>query len=71
MFTSTYTLDAHEQIDGRRYVRERHVEADGTEHVFDYLAAVGTDYDAVLAEHAAQLAQSLADAEYAQQTEGE
>lgn len=65
---STYVVEAHAQIDGRRYVRETHTDGTGTQHVVDYLAAVGTDYAAVLVVHAQQLEQQLADAEYAEVT---
>lgn len=60
MLTSTYTLDNHTQHDGRIYVFERHVDENGNVYAWDYLAAVGTDYNAVLAEHASILEAQLA-----------
>ena len=65
MLTSSYHVDHHAQRDGRRYVRERHVEGDGTVHEYLYLAADGTDYQAILDARAASILAMLADAEFA------
>ena len=64
--SSSYTLDNHTQHDGRIYVYERHVDNAGVVWPWDYLAAVGTNYDAVLAEHAAIIDAQLAPQEYQQ-----
>lgn len=60
--SSTYDL-GHPQIDDRRYVTEQHTDHLGAVHVREYLAAVGTDYAAVLATSATQLEIDLAEAE--------
>lgn len=62
--SSTYQPDAHTQVDGRRYVTESHTDATGAVHTLTYLADPGADYGAILAVHAQQLAQQMADAEY-------
>ena len=36
------------QIDGRRYITERHVDNVGVEHVFTYLGEADTDAEAVM-----------------------
>lgn len=58
--SSSYSLGVP-QRDGRRYVTELHTDSTGAEHRRDY-GPVGddTDFDAVLAEHAAQLSEQLA-----------
>jgi hypothetical protein len=43
------------QIDGRRFVAERHTDSGGSVHEFRYLSDVGTDAEAVMAERAAVL----------------
>lgn len=60
--SSTYTV-GHAQIDGREYVQEEHTDNMGVVHTAEYLAAVGTDYAAVAAARASQIAQQLAEAE--------
>ena len=49
--SSSYTLDVP-QIDGRRWVTETFVLDDDTTRSRQYLADVGTDYDAFLIEAA-------------------
>lgn len=61
--SSTYQLDTHAQIDGRRYVREFHTDSEGVEHRVEYLADVGTDYQAVANARASAIAESLAEKE--------
>ena len=61
--SSTYTVDAHQQPDGRRYVVEQHTGSDGVVYQQVYLADVAADHDAILAAHAATLVERLADAE--------
>lgn len=63
--SASYTLDNHTQVDGRRYVYETFVDDEGYSYPWTYLAAVNTDYDAVLAQHQVQMDEQLADAEYA------
>lgn len=67
---STYTLDAHTQVDGRRYVRETHVDSAGGEHVIEYLAEAGADYTAIMNARAVQLAESLAVQEFSELLDG-
>lgn len=62
--SSTHTV-GHAQIDGRRYLTERHTDHLGEVHQVEYLAAVGTDYNAVMAARAVQIEQQLAEAEAA------
>ena len=40
------------QIDGRSYIRERHVDDAGQEHLVEYLADADADVGAILALHA-------------------
>lgn len=39
---STYTLDAHTQVDGSFYVLETHIDSSGGEHYRRYLAPSGS-----------------------------
>ena len=59
---STYTV-GHPQIDGRRYVKETHTDDVGVVHEVEYLAAIGTDYQAVMDARAVVLAVQLQEAE--------
>ena len=65
--SSSYAIDAHQQQDGGRYVRETHT--DNTGKVYDGIiyrlpAGAGTtEADAFLAQHAASLDVQLAEAE--------
>lgn len=52
------------QRDGRRYIREVHTDHAGREHVVSYLAEADTDAQAVLAVHAATVADSLVESEF-------
>ena len=68
MQSSTYTVDGHAQIDGRRYVREAHVDVTGKEHTSTYLAPAdwtATEYTARMNERAARIDAALAEAEAA------
>ena len=60
--SSSYSV-AGAEVDGSRLVRETHVDGNGDPHVIDYLAAPTTDKDALLALHATQLAEQLAEQE--------
>jgi len=60
--SSTHTV-GHAQVDGRRYIIERHTDSAGVVHEVEYLAAVGTDYVAVRDARAVQIADQLAEAE--------
>ena len=61
--SSTYTV-GHAQADGRRYVREQHTDSEGIVHSVEYLAALGTDYQAVADARAVSIAASLAEEEF-------
>ena len=63
--SSTIVSDSP-QSDGRRYVRERHVEADGTRHDVTWMAEVGQEADAFLAIRAAQIEAQLIENEIAE-----
>lgn len=63
--SSTYKI-GHNQIDGRHYVSEVHIDQDGVEYPLEYLAEDNADFEAILAAHAASIAQSLADEEFNQ-----
>ena len=68
MQSSSYTTDGHTQADGRRYVRETHVDDAGVTHTVEYLAPAGwtaTEYTARMNERAAQLDAQLAEQEAA------
>lgn len=57
---SSYALDPHTQVDGRRYVTETHqLNVDGPV-VITYLAAAGEDYAAVMTARVAQIDDMLA-----------
>lgn len=47
------------QADGRAYVRERHTDSHGIAHEVEYLAAPGTDHEAVMAARAPQIEADL------------
>ena len=53
------------QPDGRKYVAEAHTDHLGTVRNVEYLAAVGADYDAILAARATYIESYLADEEAA------
>jgi len=59
---STYTVGPA-QVDGRRYVEERHTDSTGYVHVVGYLAAIGTDYAAVMAARVPGINKALREAE--------
>jgi len=59
--SSSYTLDGHDQKDGRKYVRESHTDHLGVVYAREYLAPVGADYSTLLADYAAALAAALRD----------
>ena len=61
--TSNYYVDAHAQADGRKYVREVHVDSTGKEHIINYLASVNADYTSLLNSHKVALESSLAEQE--------
>jgi len=62
--SSTYTQDAHTQANGERYVVEYHTDSESRVHqVGPWLAPVGFDVAARVAERAVALAEQLAEAE--------
>lgn len=61
--SSTFIV-GHEQVDGRRYVREQHTDSVGGVHTVEYLAAVGTDYQAVADARAVTIDAQLAEQEF-------
>lgn len=56
---STYSV-GHAQRDGRRYVIEWHTDSAGEVHRAEYLADVGTGYDAVMQARAIAISEQLA-----------
>jgi hypothetical protein len=60
----------HSQKDGRRYVLEVHTDAQGEFSRLEYLAAIGTDYDAVASAREPVLIASLAEAEARETLDG-
>lgn len=56
-------IGTYPQADGRQYVRERHVDQLAKEYFVEYLADIGMDINAKLAEHAAQIWQNCIDGE--------
>lgn len=68
MQSSSYTTDGHTQIDGRRYVRETHLDDAGVTHTSEYLAPANwtaTEYTARMNERAAKIDAQLAESEAA------
>lgn len=63
--SSSFALDVHTQVDGRRYVTETHTLNEGGPIVISYLAEAGTDYQAVLDARVPVLDAVLADEEAA------
>lgn len=61
--SSSFVVDTHNQIDGRIYVKETHVDSAGGEHIVEYLANVGMDHAAICADRAAQIDSMPAEAE--------
>jgi hypothetical protein len=57
--SSTYALDAAPQVDGRTYCTETHTDNVGIKHIVTYLAAIGTNYSAVMTARATQIAADL------------
>lgn len=53
------------QADGRAYVRERHTDQFGIAHEIEYLAAPGTDYQAVMLARAPRIVEELRQSELA------
>ena len=60
---SSTIISQNTQIDGRVYVREKHVDHLTKEYFIEYLADLGEDINANLATHAAQIWQNLIDSE--------
>lgn len=56
---SSYIVENHTQIDGRRYVYETFFDAEGNIYNQTYLADVNANYDEILAEHTSQLSAKL------------
>lgn len=56
---------------GAKHVVERHADHLGTQYMRTYFANAGTDLDAKLVEHSAQIEQDLAAAEFEQLLGGE
>jgi hypothetical protein len=53
----------HAQIDGRRYVREIHSDAQGVIADLEYLAAIGADTNAIAAARSTEIVETLARSE--------
>jgi hypothetical protein len=62
--SSTAAVDVA-QIDGRFWVTETHTDTAGGQHVFQYLATAGFDYNTALANRAAALVIAIPQAEIA------
>lgn len=62
--SSSHTLGTV-QLDGRRYVREDHLDNLGKHWLIEYLAAIGADYVAIRTARAVRLAQQMIDSEVA------
>lgn len=61
---SSNLVKGTEQIDGRLYVTETHVDSTGKEHIVSYLAEAGVDHNAVMTNRVPGLEQQLADEEF-------
>jgi hypothetical protein len=60
--SSTIVEDSR-QIDGRRWIRERHVDQLGLEHIVMYLCEAAFDVPTAMAARAIQISADLANAE--------
>lgn len=56
---SSYKVDEYAQADGRRWVRETHIDDKGKQHFADYLANDGTDYEAIMQARAENIGSEL------------
>ena len=54
----------HAQRDGRRYAIERHTDHLGTAHLFEYLAAIDADHNAIMLARVPKIEAHLAAVEY-------
>jgi hypothetical protein len=61
--SSTYTVDTHDQVTGRRFVTEHHTDSVGVVHTVTYLAPVGADYQAIANARAEAIAEQIANEE--------
>ena len=68
--SSTYAVDEYAQADGRKYVMEAHTDSTGAVHRAQYLAAAGSDYQAIASARAVVIADALAAAEAEAMTNG-
>lgn len=69
IISSVKAQDNHDQADGSRYVQEFHTDDAGKVHRFEYRWRAGMDRDAIMADRAVRLAESLAQAEVEQAVE--
>ncbi len=65
MITQSSIIEDSIQIDGRRQIRERHVDHLGQPYDYSWMAEAGQDVEAVLPARAAQIEADLAAAEIA------
>ncbi len=63
MIVSSTYAEGVPQKDGRRYVVERHVDSIGAEHVREYLASQGADYQSIMGAAAVVISDLLGHAE--------
>ena len=60
---SAFSLDNHDQVDGRVYVTETHTDSEGVQHIVEYLAEQSMDHSAICTARATQINEMLANAE--------
>lgn len=60
--TSSYSIE-QAQVDGRKWVNEKHIDVIAVEHFNSYLSTDSMDKDAILAVHAAEIEKNLKDQE--------
>lgn len=61
--SSTFSA-GHAQLDGRKYVVEKHTDSVGGVHHVEYLAPAGADYQAIANARAVGIAEALAAQEF-------
>ena len=61
--TSSIITENAVQVDGRRWIREKHTDHTGAQHFYSYIAHPGQDVDAILAARATALWEQLVEEE--------
>jgi len=72
IINSTHVIDQTPQADGRRWVKETHIDHNGNQYFAEYLASEGFDYDTCLAARASNIGLEVdsKEAAYAEASKG-